>query len=794
MGKHDKYIQEYETLLQENPNLSFKAYCARRGLNYYSAHNAFYRKHKKDNKYTIRYASGKVHLPFDNSLTGRIILEYLKHGRALIGVSSKDANMYFSLLERTMKTREIIDDVLFWDLYRTLWGEKDLYPTALYLLHKTFSYFTKEFGIKNIFKDPLLINHFHEHSFWSFIRNNYCEDPSLIAVFNYCAKEKTRLSWIYLAIRNAQLRAIYISFIQENSCDDLLHQAKIISPFFEPSLSQVLTQTKQLRLSEESFWTQIHFFEKERFSSTFRHLAIVHIVHFYIFYFDYSLQNGGAMELKTITPSLLHSLPFCRLIENGYTVLSFCAAQRSKECLTKTIITIPDLPDLTPRLNNRDFIITDWTIINNPFFRTIVIDYCLSNKRTFVSIRNFLDGLADCLNYLTRNKKERIDIISIEDSRTLRSYIINTANSASRANTLLSLLKCLIRWAEENKRVQVESPMSYEFFAFLYIENKTAPAAIPIEHATLIAQALYDRGKTSPAYRHYFVLLVLLIETEFRPSQLCSVQINRFRIVQNRDAYILQGISKMSKGDIESAAISKYTYDLLLQTLNDTQELRECCSEERKQNYLFLYPPAAKSRKQGCRIITTARFSEIVGEICKQSNLPHYSAQNFRDAHMTFSHKYDIANKGDGFYLRILSGHKTELTTKEHYVDKTFNVLSGVPDGFSIGTEEELQELESRIVSKSSLNPRNPSHKTIDGIGFCPESQCTFKTMINCVLCPHIWYIAEQDEKPLRVMLQEIEEILSTDLTSHEREHKIQIKDALQKRLVAISNYLSIKK
>ncbi len=793
MAKYDQDIQRFKALVLENPKLTLKEYCDSQGIKYSILKEAFYRRNERINELRQRHVCRKSSLSFSlsHSYVEQNIKAFLDEKGALVYITPKDANEFFYTFRAMMNQQEIIDDKLFWALYCSLWKKKNSYPTILKLLFRMFLFFIKRKGIKNVFRGTLLVAHFQEPCFRSFLEDTYCEDPNHIFQFKYKSGQKTVTTYMYIGIRNEQLLSLYIKFIENNCMASVLKEAKAISSFIEPSIGQELLNTTQFTLNEDCLFAQIHYFSNRTFNQDFRTLAIKHTVRFFIYFYEYCQNKGEDIVFRVLTPSLLHCVSLIRLLENGYTILSFSGAQKTITTLKKTIITIPELSSITTRFPNRDFITIDWTLIHNPYYRKLAIHYGLSSKRNLVGVSNLFYALAKCLNYIGERKKNGFDTLTTEDSQALRSFIITNSQSAINANNSLSLVKGLIKWAEKTKQLQVPNQISYDYFSYLYADLNSTPKAIPLEHATIIAKTLFDKGKGSPAYLHYFVLLVLLLETEFRPSQLCSIQIDRFRVIQNRDAYILQGISKVSKGDIETAAISKYSYDLLMQVLYNTHSYREDCADKNRRRFLFLYPPGVRENKQGYRIITVSRFGEIIDNICRQYGLPHYTAQNFRDAHMTFAHNYDVTNKGDGFYLRILSGHKTQLTTKEHYIDKTYNVLSGVPSGFLIGTEEELKELESRIVSKVPDSLQSAAHKTVDGIGVCSKNQCTFMTMVNCVLCPHIWYIAEQDVKPLRLMIQEIDDLLSSDISSHEREHKIQLKDALQKRLLAISSYLS---
>ena len=792
MSKYDWYIADYQEQFLDNQELSFKEYCCINHINYDCAKAYMYRKGIHIKVLRGRNClTGRVTIPINNEIVKKLVSEYLNTKAALWAISSQDANEVISMMEKLIKTETGFNEDLFWQLYAKCQEKKHLFPTALRFLFRIFLFIVNKYGTKEVFSSKLLIEHFRDVAFRKFIEENTIQDPSQIRLYHYTAGNRKISSYQYLNFQDKHLLSLYNEFVKDIQREGDLKNVRLFSRVFEESIRQ--NQSKDITICEESFWLQIKYFTEGPFNNEYKQRAIKHIVQFYIFYIERCHKHKLVFDSKVLTLPLLKCISFCSYIVNGYSFLTFDEAQKKSTKPNKIVILIDNLAQITNRKANRDFITLDCSKIDDVQYLQIAMDYCLSSKENLIYTSHFVGCIIDILNYLSKSKQEKGEdknLLTLHDAKNIYSYIINKSKSAANANSKLSLIKNLFLWAYKTDLIKVKNYF-FEVFSCVYVSSGKDPKAIPLKHATLIAQKLFEKGKESLAYKHYFTLLVLLLETEFRPSQLCAIEEGKFNIIQSRGTYILQGISKTSKGDLEKWAISSYSYSLLNKAKEYTYNLRTACADEHYNKYLFIYPPEPRSIKQGIRVITAPRFSEIVGDICKSLSIPHYTAINFRYTHMTFAQKYDSLNKGEGFFLRVLSGHKTEITTKEHYVDRTYNILSGVPSGFSIGTEEELQEIESRIRTNIPQNMRADSHSTMDNIGFCSLNQCTFSTMISCVLCPHIHYIADQDEKPLNMMLEAIEDELSTCTNSHEREHKIQLKDAIQKRLIAIASFKS---
>lgn len=793
MGKYDAHIRCYQDLLLENPNLSLKEYCLQHGINYDCLKTAVYRKGghinqiRKKQKRTFRVS---YHL--NNDFANSLLNEFFNQKGVLFDIPVQDTKLFISAFEEQINKCKRIDESFFWGVYDAIQSKHSFFPSNLSLLIRFFLFQIHKQGILTLFSDDLLRNHFTNSYFQQFLQQGHYI-PSRIFVYHYNIGKRTVTSYCYVPIHNDSLLAIYNNFIENNQKEAFLRDVKLVAPYFEKSFGPSIKVNTNPIIDEQSFWTQILFFKSNKDLSSIRSQAIRHIILFYIYYIDSLKQKGHVFHSKLITISLLRTASFQKYIEEGYSFYSLSQA-RSSDYLNKAIIILPDLSTITNRITNRDFIKLDLSGINHPLYRQIVSHYCVSSKKTLVYVSNLIGFISKSINYLHKIKVSNdaeFETISIDEARQLRSFVINSNQSTSMANSKLSVLKGLIRWSEKNNRIIVLNKLVYKYFTFIENQIDNPPTAIPLEHATAIAKALFEKGKNKLSYRHYFAVLVLLIETEFRPSEICSIKYNGFSVIKSKGTYQLKGITKTSKGDIETVPISKYSNDILEKTLIDTTEIRRKCLDNNQRDFLFIYPPDVKTEKQGIRVITQQRFSEVVSNICDELRLPHYTAQNFRDAHMTFAQRYDTDNHGNNFYLKILSGHKTVVTTKEHYVDKTYNVLSGTPSGFLIGTEKELEEIESRILLRIPKEFNDETHKTIDNIGVCSLQACHYSNMISCVLCPHIWYIANQDEKPLKALLHDIESNLSKNLSSHEREHQIHLKNAIQQRIIAITDFLS---
>ncbi len=564
--------------------------------------------------------------------------------------------------------------------------------------------------------------------------------------------------YVNLPFVNSILRKIFVSFLSDplNSryCKNSI--PKELFTLFEESLCNNTMKIESAEdFNEKTFWCQIDFYKQKYINCTeMRSKGIRLIIWFYRYlvktYSEHSFFEGA----QTITESLLFTSRFSEQINDNYAFLPLDTNGETVEPYKKIVFIIRGFDRYSTRLEKEDSFPVDLSAITNPLYRKDIIKYILSvPEPSYFSDSGSIISLCKILSNILKVKSTpeyenpSLWYFTNADAAAIRYFCTGNGNlKFGTMNNSIGAIRRFLQWEEATGKMKFDEDF-FENLSQFEEPGPTSAHAIPTNDVIALIEKLQEKSKSDLIYSHTLTIFILLIETEFRVSQICSLTDDCIKPMDKPNLHMIYSYSKVSHGTKDHYAIAEPTYRLLMNAINNTEKVREECNISQRSNKIFLY-----TGKFGATdIMTGSKFSDCLEQCCKELGWDYkYTAINVRDTYMTESYYWALAH---GIDPRILSKHRHLDTTRNHYVDKDicdvlealYNVIIGDTAGVTV--EEAL----NKILDKIPDEINNNAHKVMHGGGFCNHEDCILKNCIirselPCLICRH--FITTVEHKP----------------------------------------------
>lgn len=569
----------------------------------------------------------------------------------------------------------------------------------------------------------------------------------------------------------------------------------LLRSLFSNSLREDVFRIRSYKdFNESTFVRQLEFF-RSRFAGDpiILKKVIDGIRRFYAYHIDKYPDWEIFKDSRKFSKATVKSRNFSHLFIEGYEFVTLSNIDYTKD-ITKLVVSFSP-SDIRHYSTPTDYAYysINCSSIPNRLYRNMFLRYIFSNMA--INSRHMeRTPLVQILKLLFSIKtmpgapSADISHLSAFDADQIRTFIIGRGTSFDKNNRLLNACKQFFLWAEESELMTI-APMALVHFRSIPSSGvKTDVESVPKEHIEQIAKYLLDKKEKSFRYELCFVVLNLILQTPFRAKDICRLERDCLIETGKEDVHIIRLKSKTSANEYEDRTIPLATYRLIKQTLRRTEAFVEQCSLEEHRNKLFLMPSPFYG---GIIPLSPTNFYSALSSACKALGLPAYSSTNFRKAYMTFTYiESTKRSKEDGdYFLKTNSYHKNKRTTLVHYVDRS-KVLINSKFGYSLGTEEELNAIESSYQENPPKDVLTRERRTPDGIGFCNSKECI--GMVTCLGCKHL-VLTEDSVPALNHIITSLDEQIVKCEIAHERDGLIDIRAAYSRCLDLINKRIQTK-
>lgn len=598
-----------------------------------------------------------------------------------------------------------------------------------------------------------------------------------LIVFQNNNKHNGRFGYAYLKSDNPYIKSELLDFMEDARMHNRWHNRTIIE-VFEISLGDYAPGIKDhTGFTDITFWAQINYY-KAFFSSQkddYRK-SIKAVCCFYRWlinkYSDYPFFNNAF----SMTKSLLFCSEIVRLISDGYYFMTYNPHAEIKDHL-KICFILRNMEHLSTQMKSESHTLVDLSTLQTRKYRMAVLSFI--NAATTISTIHKSGNITYAINALSFFEKLKTSVkypnpdknyFTTQEAVLVRNYCNDEALKLSTRNNRIGAVRRFLQWCEENNVFTFEAT----FFDYLrqYEEpSRTSGHSIPDEDLAKLSRYLYENASKSLKDRLTLTVFHLAIQTEFRISQILHLTTGCIRPSLKAGEYVIHSNSKTTHGTMNDYIITESTFQLLMDTIEFTENLRTECNIEALKDFIFLYPGSNATINH----FNVTVFRDCLKAACQSLELSkNYTASNLRDTHMTKALEHIIRNKKSDLEMGLLTKHKHLDTTKNHYIELELEKMLEATYGITIGSVK--IDTESKIVDQLPAPVKSVESDVECGCGKCTADECVMTSSLPCVVCKH--FITTVDHAPFFIRaIENVDRLISTSKNKHDIEDLVIIKN-----------------
>lgn len=353
-----------------------------------------------------------------------------------------------------------------------------------------------------------------------------------------------------------------------------------------------------------------------------------------------------------------------------------------------------------------------------------------------------------------------------QEARMIRDYYRknNPDLSLTSLNNKIGSIRRFLTWAMKCDYLTFDATF-FDYLSQYEEPNMYRGHAISDNDIEKISNAFIELCNEDSSYKLYYAIFLILIETEFRVSQVCNLTVSALQPTLKNDQYLLYSNTKTSNGRKTTQPICSSTKKILESVINDTEFLRNEVLSESYRDHIFIY----QSKRLGNTVkgITSAKFLKTFKKVCERAGTKNYNSRNLRDTHMTKAFEYILRHGKSDFEMGVLSRHSHIDTTKSHYIKVELTKMLESTYQVTLGNRDINQK--SHILDSLPDNLKSNETLVEGGCGHCIAKTCHMTGSLPCLICKD--FVTTVDRKPYFInMICKCDELLKKTTIRHEIE------------------------
>lgn len=615
----------------------------------------------------------------------------------------------------------------------------------------------------------------------------FCKEKILDELFYYCRGEKYKPNFLFLPCSNKYLKEIIRSFLENQLSYNSWHPEIVLMQFVN-SFGEMLDSIKSYSdFNERTFWQQINFYKNLfKKGTTNLNLAIRAVCNFYRWLVNTYKDHNFFADSFHMSRSLLFSISLATIIKDDYyvTILDSKDPPIGK---TKICFIIRNMGKLSTKITDDDFLKVTLEPLKSKLYKDLIIRYLVSVPSiSHITSVGQLNSIRDGLSFLEKLKKEKdypnsnLKYLNTKEAIFIRNFYYDEQLTLSSLNNRIGSIRRFFEWCNVNNQLVFED-MFADYLKQYEEPPKSTGHAVPDEDLVKMHDYIVKYADDNYIWQLILYLFHLLLDTDFRISQLLHLDINCIAPSMKSDEYVLRSNTKVTH-DVRphTFIITEATYRLIMEAINFTEKIRERCSDPNLKNYIFLYEGLSDS----IRLLRSNKVSEMFKSACNEIGIPSYTPSNLRDTYMTKSIEYIQRHGKSDIEMGLLSKHKSIDTTKSHYIQQNLEKMLEATYSVDLAGVDSI-DADCKIVDSIPDNLSSIEHDVQDGCGKCKANDCFAKGPVPCLICKNFLTTAEY-ENFFIAAIEKIDQTINSALCRHDIEDLVITKTLYVKFLEAI--------
>lgn len=604
----------------------------------------------------------------------------------------------------------------------------------------------------------------------SLFSENY-EDVKFIEVNS--KKRKCKLKPVLIKSGDKVFTQLFINYLEKNY-DVYKPFSKIYYTFAISAGTKKMNSFKDV--NDSVFWKQIEFYKK-MFCNDEKNkdYAISGICHFYRWLITQYPEYDFFEKSNTLTNELIQSNAlFINIKKNAY----FTTYGLVEDIEDKPIICyiLKNFNSYFTSINKISHIVIDSSRVENSYYRTVFNKYIQSSISIAVSQSYLLHYVLNALHFLESMKSEKgypnkdIQYLNTQEAILIRNFVEKDAKklNLTTLNNSIGAIRRFMKWCESNDYLHFDNTF-FDYLSQFEEPNKFHGKAIPDKDIKKISNTFIKLCKEDENNLIYYAIFIILLETEFRPSQVCSLTTSSLQPTLKKDQFYLYSNTKTTNGKKVQQPICLATKSILSKVIELTEPLRNEAVQESAKDLIFLY----KKYNGAINPINVAHFTNVFKKVCLDAKVKEYNTRYLRDTHMTKAFEYILKTGKSDLEMGLLSKHSVIDTTKNHYIEIELTKMLESIYQVTLGERDVTQR--KQIVKELPDNLSSAETEVESGCGHCNANCCNMIGNTPCLMCKH--FVTTPSHKPYFVkMISNCDKLLSQTKIPHEKEDLTLIK------------------
>lgn len=430
----------------------------------------------------------------------------------------------------------------------------------------------------------------------------------------------------------------------------------------------------------------------------------------------------------------------------------------------------------SPRIAKISHTTFDTSKIEESYYRILVNKYIQNLKIvSALTTSGYTHSVCSCLHFIEQIKKQNyypntdLKYLNTQEAILIRNFIANNSEiSLSSLNNNIASIRRFLQWCKANGYIKFDE-IFFDYLAQFEEPNDYHGKSIPDDDLKKISNEFIKLCKKDESYLVYYAIFIILLETEFRASQVCALTTSALQPSLKKDQFYLYSNTKTSNGKKIQQPICASTKSILSKVTELTEPLRNNAVQESSKNLIFLY-----TQFNGAIIpITVARFRREFRKVCSKAGVADYNSKHLRDTHMTKAFEFILKTGKSDLEMGLLSKHSVIDTTKLHYIEIELTKMLESIYQVTLGNRDVTQN--SHILEELPTELSDKDTEVEYGCGHCGAATCNITGNMSCLMCKH--FVTTPSHKQYFIkMIDNCDKLLSQTQIQHEREDIILIK------------------
>lgn len=612
-------------------------------------------------------------------------------------------------------------------------------------------------------------------------RNNYIEDPISLPVTKTgkvvnCRKNRTIsivVDYLHLPERMKYFRLDCRLDFFTHFMDSLGDSAEVVDGIDG--------------YSEHTLLYQAAYFRNKSKSDKYRKANIQLLVDFYRYLVKTNIDKGYFDGALYITNRVLTNRKLSYYLEAGWDFIAFSPTAKYNG-QDEFLLVLHGFDKHSSRLTHDDYKPIHMKCIDEPFFRQLFFDYMISSPVHCGECEAmYIGSVGDIINKICSIKKSQMSTntdlthFTIQEGRLIRRIIDSSKSKVETRctkrgdnitigtkNNRLGFIRRWLQWAESRGRMTFDRTFFDEFTQFEEPVKKSAKP-IPDNELTALFTLAKKKSEDSSLNKLLYLAMTMILQTHFRPSDVLSLKASNITLSESQRVYTIRHKTKTSGANLQIDPLTKYDYDILQDAIKQTEVLRECTSDKKLKDRIFIYRECHGLVKAVVREELYSYMSRLCDELGFKTT---YGPYNLRYSYMTKVFQNAVANDLSEVELRVLTKH-VKLSTSGGYVKKSrsdyFKAL------YNVMLEDVQLDIAPKIVEAM---PDDAQELGADagGCGKCKALNCMYNTILPCITCEN--FVTTVAYEPFfQRMIEMIDDQLEMAKYPHDKEDLITMKE-----------------